>query len=448
MFVDLALTALSSCLDDGFAQGRHAPHVKRRELPAARIGRQRTARTELPVLDEGSALALLAEAVVFQRHEHGVGVAVVQLANIDVLGADAGHAEHRLRGQARARLRLRRVARASRVARMALAHAPHPHRRLRHLLRLVGRTDDHGHGPIRDEAAVQQVQRCHDPAGSVVLLEREGILHLRVRVHGRPGALGDGDRAELVLGRAVERHVAPGGQGVGSVRAEVASSRREPEDATRSRAPSRVAVGRRRGATLLEGCVREHADDVFGHARVDRHRRVLHHLRRRRSGRVHVVQQAQIPHAEHVLQLQADAPAGESGDARVNQETIDVGLVEAGIGDGEADGIDREIGRALPVDAPHGRNAEARNGRGSAKSMCHGRDSSAGVCGVPPGAARSGTSRSPSPRRSVAGPSPRPASHGSGPASRTRTAPRGLRECRRRGSCGRVWGCSAKRTPR
>ena len=44
---------------------------------------------ELAVLDERAALALRAEAVVLERHEDGVRVAVVDLEDVDVVELDA-----------------------------------------------------------------------------------------------------------------------------------------------------------------------------------------------------------------------------------------------------------------------------------------------------------------------------------------------------------------------
>src|SRR5688572_12031274 len=86
VLLDLALTALPPCLDDGFAERGHAPHVVAREFAAASIGWERAARAEFAVLDEGTALALAAETVVLQRDERRVGVAVVELADVDLLG--------------------------------------------------------------------------------------------------------------------------------------------------------------------------------------------------------------------------------------------------------------------------------------------------------------------------------------------------------------------------
>src|SRR2546427_36861 len=70
VFLNLTLATLAARLHDALGERGEAPHVVSRELPAARIGRQRTTRAELAVLDEGPALAFGAEAVVLQRDQH------------------------------------------------------------------------------------------------------------------------------------------------------------------------------------------------------------------------------------------------------------------------------------------------------------------------------------------------------------------------------------------
>src|SRR5688500_5223869 len=58
VLLDLAVAALAAPLDDRLAERGHAPHVVAGELAAAGVGRERTARAELAVLDERAALAL------------------------------------------------------------------------------------------------------------------------------------------------------------------------------------------------------------------------------------------------------------------------------------------------------------------------------------------------------------------------------------------------------
>ena len=102
----------------------------------------------------------------------------------------------------------------SRVPGRALAEPAQVHRRLPEIARPFRRGDDHGHAPVRDQAAIEQVKRLHDPPGGVVVLERDRLPHLRARVHLCPFALSDGDRAELVVRGPEQVHVPAQGEGV------------------------------------------------------------------------------------------------------------------------------------------------------------------------------------------------------------------------------------------
>jgi hypothetical protein len=48
--------------------------------------------------DKGTAFALGAEPVILQRHQHGVGVAVIELTRSDIVACDARHPECHLAG--------------------------------------------------------------------------------------------------------------------------------------------------------------------------------------------------------------------------------------------------------------------------------------------------------------------------------------------------------------
>src|SRR5579863_6238696 len=81
----LPVTAVAAYLDDGFAERRETPHVVAGQLTAARVAGEVAARGQAAVLDEPPALSLGAEAVILERHENGVGVAVIELDEVDVL---------------------------------------------------------------------------------------------------------------------------------------------------------------------------------------------------------------------------------------------------------------------------------------------------------------------------------------------------------------------------
>src|SRR5215213_1412818 len=106
----LARPALSARLDYALRYRGHAPHVVAGELATAGVHRQGAVGTGATDLDEWPALALLTEAVVLQRHQRRVRVAVVQLADVHILVRDTRHAEGRLLGEHGARVDLVLVA--------------------------------------------------------------------------------------------------------------------------------------------------------------------------------------------------------------------------------------------------------------------------------------------------------------------------------------------------
>src|SRR5579875_2815818 len=80
--------------------------------------------------------------------------------------------------------------------------------------RARGRGDDDRDRPVGDQRAVKQAQRLGDPAGPLVVLDRDRVAELSERVPGCPLALCHGDRAELLARGAERRHVPPGGERV------------------------------------------------------------------------------------------------------------------------------------------------------------------------------------------------------------------------------------------
>src|SRR5580704_2997252 len=89
----LTLASLSSCLGDRFRQRREAPHVVPGELAASGVGGKRATGAELAVGNEGPAVTLLTEAVVLEGHQDRVGVAVVELEDVDVIVPQASQGE-------------------------------------------------------------------------------------------------------------------------------------------------------------------------------------------------------------------------------------------------------------------------------------------------------------------------------------------------------------------
>ena len=208
------------------------------------------------------------------------------------------------------------------------------------------------------------MQRLDDPARRVVVLDRDRLAVLGDRVHRRPLALRDGDRAELIARRAVHRHVPAGGERVVRVHAEHAERRREAAHAARRVGGLREARAAVRGATapaLAQRRVGEDADDVVRHAVRNRQRGVLHHDRRGRAAGLHAEDQAQVGEAEVVLQGDA-AHAADRRDARVDEQAVDLVLAQAGVLDRQPHRLGGEPRRIVAVYAAHLGNAEAGDG--------------------------------------------------------------------------------------
>ena len=114
----------------------------------------------------------IAEAVLHQAHHHAAGEVLVALADVHVAGLDAGHRVQPLRH----RLEVRRavVGGVVRRGRLAVVGALRRGQQICGLLLKVagplgGRQHERG-GAVVLQAAVEQVERLHDPARVVVVL--------------------------------------------------------------------------------------------------------------------------------------------------------------------------------------------------------------------------------------------------------------------------------------
>jgi hypothetical protein len=81
----LAVAALSAALYHRFRERRDTPKVVAAELPAARIGRERSAGAERSAGHERASLPFGAEPVILQSDHDGKGVAVVDLGLVDIV---------------------------------------------------------------------------------------------------------------------------------------------------------------------------------------------------------------------------------------------------------------------------------------------------------------------------------------------------------------------------
>ena len=221
------------------------------------------------------------------------------------------------------------------MAGVPLTPAPDVHRRPAQACRPVRAGEHHRDAAVGDQAAVQQVQRLDDPPRGLVLADGERVAELGPRIAGRPPALRDGDRAELLARRAVAGHVPARRQGVLGRDGAVAESRRQagqplPLRPGGCRPAAGLQAERRAGrCPRLQRRVGEHAGHRAGRAADDGERGELD--RRPRGGAVGVdhAEQAQVPQPQYLGQADIEDAAG---DPRADQQPVQVAQLQAGIG--------------------------------------------------------------------------------------------------------------------
>ena len=184
------------------------------DRPAAvGVGGQRPAHPQRAVLDEGAALALLAEAEALQGEQDGQGEGVVDLDHVDVVGGDPGLAEGLL-----ARAHARGLGEVGPLAhggvRDGLARAEHPDGGVGAVAGplLVG--EDDGPAAVGADAAVQLGEGVGDHPRGLDVLDGDGVAVVGVGVEAGVVAGRHGDLGQLLDGGAELVHVAPGRHGV------------------------------------------------------------------------------------------------------------------------------------------------------------------------------------------------------------------------------------------
>lgn len=96
------------------------------------------------------------------------------------------------------------------VGSAALRGAGDDGRAPRQILRPLRAGDDDGDAAVGFLAAVEQMQRFGDPAGMLVVFQRDRFaVEEGIRIDRGVFAIGDRDPAEILAGRAVDVHVAP-----------------------------------------------------------------------------------------------------------------------------------------------------------------------------------------------------------------------------------------------
>ena len=189
-----------------------------------------------------------------------------------------------------------------------------------------------------------------------MVLQRHRLVHLRDRIHQRPLALRDGDRAELFARRPEELHVPTRGQRVRDVAAELAVPRLQ--DVHPVPDPAR-GVGSTRTDRGLQRSVAVDQDHVVDQAGLEGEARVLNHRADGGAGGPHRVHHRQVLEPERELQsrIHVEVPVA------VEKQAVDVGLGQTGVVESKADGLGGEVRRRAPVDPAHTRHTQTDDRR-------------------------------------------------------------------------------------
>ena len=132
--------------------------VPMRQQAAPGIDGQRAAQFDAPALDECAAVALRAEPVILEGHQHDGGEAIVKLRKVDVAGPELRHGIGALRRAPHRDRRHRRGIGQVRVCE-ALAKTQQIDGLLRQVARALGGSDDDGGGAVRHRTAVEETER-------------------------------------------------------------------------------------------------------------------------------------------------------------------------------------------------------------------------------------------------------------------------------------------------
>ena len=172
---------------------------------------------QIAVGDELAALALLAEADVFQLHQHGDGKTVVDRGVFDVLWRDAGFLEG-----ARSRPHAGRIGQVEILAAARTFHgfamADHPHQRFLQAFGDFRRRHDQRAAAIGDDAAIHPVQRIGDHRRVQHVLDGDDVLQHGMRIVLRVMRGRDLDPGQLLAGGAVVVHMAHRAHAIGIMR--------------------------------------------------------------------------------------------------------------------------------------------------------------------------------------------------------------------------------------
>jgi hypothetical protein len=155
---------LAAQLPHGLHDEEHPSHAGVAGGQPATVGvrRQRPVEPQPPALHERAALALRAEAEVFEREQHRDRERVVHLQHVDVRRRQAGAGERERAALRRGRHREVGHRRDVHVVRHRVRGTEDVHRRSREVGGALGGGEDAGRAAVGDHAAVEDVERVGD----------------------------------------------------------------------------------------------------------------------------------------------------------------------------------------------------------------------------------------------------------------------------------------------
>src|SRR5229473_3086447 len=170
-----------------------------REQATVCIDRKFTAEFDASAFDEAAALSLGTEAEILELDYHDRGEAIVKLGDVDIVRPNS---RHRVGAFARFFGGRRRQADglADVLVRMALARAEQINRFLLEVAGALGGGHNDCRAAVTHERAIEQMERVADHPRVEHVVDRDGLAHLRGRIHRRMLAACDGNSSALRCG--------------------------------------------------------------------------------------------------------------------------------------------------------------------------------------------------------------------------------------------------------
>ncbi len=321
----------------------HAVQVGLAELAAVRVERQLAVQLQVSVRDEMACLAPAAEAQLLQLDEHERREMVVEHGDVHIGRPDArllpqAARHHTHLGQAGQVVAVVAGHREL-VGAAALRRGFDDRGFLRQGAGAFGGGDDERDAAVALLAAVEEPEWFGDPAGRLVVVERDRpVVEPRVGVRGGVLAVDHGDPAEVLRGGAVGVHVAAGEHG--DHRGRGAEAHRVGPAVVDVRGGGRLHLAEPVARAFVE---RPIADHDLRHPGLHGHDGLLDGRTGRPAAVVHPAEERQLRDAE--LTGDRDLGVGVHGEA---DESVHIGGFEAGVVECVADRLGGELELASP----------------------------------------------------------------------------------------------------